>query len=439
MSKSQDLKEQRASLIAQTRQLFDKVTQEEKRETFTDEEQKEYDTRMADIDHLAEEIAINERKEKLEHVEAEQKQSAGRQTSPIASRSTNVQMSPEEHSEAFRTWCLTGTPYQRSDSDSVYRAANAGFDCQNSTLELRTGNLNVGTNSVGGYTVPINLVTEIQRTLKYYFPIADVVTTQDTAGGEELDFTLDDDTANTSYQVAEEGSIGAADDVVLSRVTMRAYKFTPKILKVSWELLQDSSTNVEQYIGDVFGERFGREIETAVIGTNAGSSAPEGLFYGVSAGATLATGNPFDATFVAKLINLETSLDIAYRRQPGVGFLMHDSVWGAIRQVSTSYSLPLIQTDLTNHLAPRLLGYPVYISNAMTSYANKDSVYYTNKPIVYFGDFSKYRWRNAGGVHVIRLNELYVANGQVGFMMWRRGDGRYTHSKTCAKTLNTYV
>jgi hypothetical protein len=43
-------------------------------------------------------------------------------------------------------------------------------------------------------------------------------------------------------------------------------------------------------------------------------------------------------------------------------------------------------------------------------------------PIV-FGDFSSYYVRNVKGIQVVRLNELYAANGQVGFMAFMRGDG----------------
>ena len=51
------------------------------------------------------------------------------------------------------------------------------------------------------------------------------------------------------------------------------------------------------------------------------------------------------------------------------------------------------------------------------------------KPII-FGDFSNYYVRNVQGIQVVRLNELYAANGQVGFMAFMRADGALVNAGT---------
>jgi HK97 family phage major capsid protein len=430
LSTSQELREQRASLAASARQLLDKV-EEEKRDALSEEERDLYDSKMQDIDKLAKDIEKCERQEHLQQVEAELRQSAGRKVGPAPIKN---QSSNQEYAEALRTWCLAGSPSKRTDSDSLYRAAQLGFDCHSNGVNLRS--LSVGTPSAGGYTVPITLTAGIEEKLQYYFPVSQYVNTFHTSAGEDLDFTLSDDVAQRASIKGEAVANGTATDPALDRVTMGAFKYVSGHIKVSWELLEDSSINIVDYLSNAFGARFGRTFEEAVISSNAGSTAPEGLLYGVSAGATMATGNNID---VAKLIDTEVSLDLAYRRNPSVAWVMHDSTWGAIRQISTEDSLPLIQTDLQNAFAPRLLGYPVHLSSSMLSYSSRNSPYQTNKPLIYFGCLNKYSWRTVGTDFFQRLDELYSADGQIGFNMVKRVDGRYTHVKACAKTLNTFA
>jgi HK97 family phage major capsid protein len=49
---------------------------------------------------------------------------------------------------------------------------------------------------------------------------------------------------------------------------------------------------------------------------------------------------------------------------------------------------------------------------------------------ILYGDFSYYQIRRVLGVQVVRLNELYAGNGQVGFIAFMRADGAYLNPGT---------
>ena len=89
----------------------------------------------------------------------------------------------------------------------------------------------------------------------------------------------------------------------------------------------------------------------------------------------------------------------------------------ASRSISVSAFVRRVRLGtVTEGGADRILGYPVVINQDMPAMTA------TYKPIL-FGDFSHYYVRNVSGIEVVRLNELYAANGQVGFMAFLRFDG----------------
>lgn len=63
-----------------------------------------------------------------------------------------------------------------------------------------------------------------------------------------------------------------------------------------------------------------------------------------------------------------------------------------------------------------LLGKPVVINDDMPAMA-------ASAKHTLFGDFANYHIRRVRGITVVRLNELYVENGQVGFVAFQRLDG----------------
>ena len=96
---------------------------------------------------------------------------------------------------------------------------------------------------------------------------------------------------------------------------------------------------------------------------------------------------------IAKLLELEVSVDPAYRNLPGTGFLMHDNTWQSIRQMVDLSGRLMLNSDIQNGVEKRLLGYPVYISNNMTPITTPGD----DAPLILFGALKKYRFRKIAG------------------------------------------
>jgi HK97 family phage major capsid protein len=423
-----ELRNQRAELLAEARKITSKETESC---PLSAEDKERVEGYIGQIDALAVQLERAERSERLDKYEHEMRQVEPRKVQP-ATTSARGQVTDGQRKEAFRNWCLRGTVQGANiGPDAHYRAADCGVNLNSPELELRA--MSKGTNSAGGFGVPTDFTAEYEKYLAYYFPLGNALSSFTTSDGRDLPYTRFSDTGNAAAIVAEAGSIGYATDPTLSQVTFKAWKYVTS-LKVSTELLQDSVVDLEQYFGEAFAERFARGYEAAVISSNAGSAAPEGLLTGLSVGTTLATGNPIT---LAKLISMETSVDIAYRSLPGAGWIMADGTWAAIRQLADTAGMPILQTDIQSGVAPRLLGYPVHISNTLTSHASPGD----NAVLAVFGALSKYRQRFCSNRTLIRQNELFAANGQVGFVMAERYDGRHigpVGASGSMKTLNSF-
>lgn len=427
--KSSELRNQRAALVAEARGIVAKA-EAEKRD-LNEDENKAYESKMSDVDSLANDISKAERSEKLDHVEAELRQSAGRKASPVAP-TARTEVRDEDRKAAFRAWTLAGTNNADNSADMSLRAAQAGVNLHSNTLELRA--LSVGTTTAGGYTVPVTLSTQIEKALKYYSDVRQFCKTITTATGDNLDWPTVTDVSNQAAIVAEAGAPATNVDPTFGKVTFKSELFHSDIVKVSVQLLQDSVVDVEALLADMLAERIARKMESEFMVGAGGGSAPNGLVTGSTVGVNLATGN---AITFAKLKDLEHSVDIAYRRNGA--FLMHDLTWAAIEKIVDSTGRPIFlpgYQGLGQQTQRSIFGYPVYLSNQFANYSGSEG---DTQPLILFGDFSRYMVRDvAAGFVLTKFNELYMGNMQVGFQLWRRAWGDYIGPAGCVKSLNSF-
>jgi HK97 family phage major capsid protein len=236
--------------------------------------------------------------------------------------------------------------------------------------------------------------------------------TLQTSTGATLAIPTNDDTANTGAIVAEEGSHASGTALTLAQVNLGAYLYSSKIVKVSWQLLQDSEIDFPSLLARKFGERLGR-IQNTHLTTGTGSGQPQGVVIGAASGVAGATGTT--TTIPADdLFNLFHSVDIAYRAN--ARWMMSDTAALALRKVKDGNGQYLWQPGLQMSAPDMLLGKPVVINNDVAVPA-------ASAKSVLFGDFSNYYIREVKAIQVVRLEELYAANGQNGYMAFMRMDG----------------
>lgn len=423
---AKELRDDRAALLAQTRQIHDAAAAEKR--DLTAEEDEKFANLMGEIDKLPAQIRAAEQKEWLEAQEAELRAGQGRRSQAPRPATAGRELDEHQAGEFLRAWALAGASTGRPDADTVHRASQFGFDVNSQVITCRA--LSKGTTTAGGHTVPQSFSDQLEKILSYFFPIGEAFEMFGTEDGRDYPWPTVTDTANSAGIVAEAGSIGSSTDPTFGQVVFKSWDYFSPIVKVSYQLLRDSARNIPALLAELFGERFGRALDTATISANAGTAAPEGILNGVTRGVALASGN---AITFAKLLALESSVDLAYRNLPGTGFIMHDGTWQNIRGLVDSTGRPLLNMDMQNGVQRRLLGYPVFISNNMTSIDSPGD----DAPLITFGALKKYKVRRVGGTTVTRLNELYAGNGQVGFCMHEAYDGRWT-TKSGVKTLNSF-
>ena len=186
------------------------------------------------------------------------------------------------------------------------------------------------------------------------------------------------------------------------------------MIKVSEELLNDSVFDLKNYISREFARRIGAKEEEAFF-TGDGSGKPLGILAATGGAETGITAASATAITADELIDLFYSLKAPYRRN--AVWVLNDSTIKAIRKLKDNNGQYLWQPSLTAGTPDTILGRPVRTSAYMPAIA-------ASAKTIAFGDFSYYWIADRQGRSFKRLNELYAANGQVGFRASQRVDGK---------------
>ena len=102
-----------------------------------------------------------------------------------------------------------------------------------------------------------------------------------------------------------------------------------------------------------------------------------------------------------EIIDLEHSVDPAYRSSPRAAFMMNDSVLQAVRKLKDGQGNYLWQNGNVQAGVPGTInGRPFYINQAMASQA-------TGARVMLFGDFSKYFVRKVGAPVIGVMRERF--------------------------------
>lgn len=269
----------------------------------------------------------------------------------------------------------------------------------------------VGTDSEGGYTVPEGFWNSLIESRLAFGGMRQARTfVFRTATGNDLPIPTVDDTSNTGA-ILNENTEDSELDVVFSEVILQAFKYTSKIVKVPFELMQDSAFDMAAFLGRILGTRLGR-IENTHFTTGDASSKPNGAVTASALGKTAASST---AITHAEMTDLEHSVDPAYRN--GAEFMFNDSTLSAIKQltVGSSDDRPLWAPGMVAGAPNTINGLPYVINQDMGSIA-------TGVKVALFGDFSQYWIRDVGSLRLKRLDERYSEFDQVAFVALMRTD-----------------
>jgi len=269
--------------------------------------------------------------------------------------------------------------------------------------------------TAGGDTIPEGFLPEWEFAQLAFGGVRQVARVIRTATGNALPIPTTDDTTNTGELLAE--NTGAAEqDVATGAVTLNAYKYSSKLVKVSVELLQDSAFDVPSELGRLLGERIARITNTHFT-TGTGSAQPNGV---VTAGAEgVDIGSYAGGVSGDDILTLIHSVDPSYRN--AASFMLNDSTLLIVRKIKddsggTGVGNYLWQAGLESGSPGTIAGHPYTVNQDVADGA-------TSAKFMLFGDFGKYIVRDAAGIRFRRLTERYAEADQEAFVAFSRHDG----------------
>lgn len=421
------LREEQETALAEARTALDEI--ETADESRSKELEEQHDRAMARYDelevkaereekHAERQRKLAERQDELNQIDKDKRPGGGERTAKGAGETEDTPEAREKKkAEAFGAFLRHGFGGCTDEQREIIRAQSR--EVRQIVGENEARAQGVSTSAAGGALVPEDFMAELVKSLKAFGPMndAEIVNRIETATGADLPWPTVDDTSNEGALLAENTQVGE-QDVTFSSKTLEAYKYTTKLIRVSNELLQDSVFNVEEWLRMLMAERVGRILNRHFT-TGTGSSQPNGIATASTLGVTAASSTTLTAD---ELIDLEHSVDPAYRSDPSCRFMFNDDTFKIIRKLKDGQSNYLWQpADLRVGAPASFLGYPYSVNQAMNSFEgiSPDG---DNRPVI-FGAMNRYAVRMVRALAVRRLTERYADYDQVGFVGFMRADG----------------
>ena len=397
-----ELRERRASTWEQMKSLLD----ESSSEGMSAEQNESYARMESEMVRLTSDLEARERAEALEkRMDAPRPTPAG--VLPTTPDTAGQSTRDRTYRTAFKRYLRGGM--RALDHNQAQALTEQAVDWGSSNDEQRA--LTVTTTG-GGYLIPQDYLRDLVRRMLAFGAVQRVARTIQTDSGAAMPFPKVDDTGNVGAILAINTQV-SEQDVAFTVTTLGAFMYTSKLIRVPFQLLQDSGFDIDDFLADILAERVAR-ILNAHFTTGAGTTEPLGLVTGGTTGKTAAATTAFTA---GELIDLVHSVNSAYRNSGRARFMLGDARIVDVRKMADDNNNFLWQPGLQQGVPDTILGFPYEVNDQMPAATAGLS------PVA-FGDFySGYIIRQVKGFSLLRLEERYADYLQVGFLGYARYDG----------------
>jgi HK97 family phage major capsid protein len=402
MDKLQQLRELRNTKAKEANEINNKYAADVRMST---DDAKRMDAVLAEVEAIDNDITREQRRAQLA---AEDPKAQHEAALNAATRDPSRQ---GDESKALRAF-LAGGISNMSDVDRARMLARQTPDIRNA--------MSTTTPTEGGFTVATEYQKSLEIAMRAYGGMRQVSHRIQTATGATMNFPATDPTNEIGEIVGQNAPVGA-QDTVFNNITLDVFKYSSKKIALPFELVQDSFIDIEAYIQTLLAMRLGR-IQNKHFTVGTGVNQPKGISTVAGVGKAGAVGQTVTVLY-DDLVDLEHSIDPAYRVQPGVGYMMHDSSVRAIRKIKDAQGRPIFvpgyEADaMVNGGAPdRLMGRPITVNQDMPIMA-------ANAASILFGQLSKYTIRDVMDLTVFRMTDsAFTLLGQVGFVGFLRTGG----------------
>lgn len=399
-----ELREEQARIATNARAKFDEI-KDDTAEERAQEIEREFDAMMADHDKLNSKA---ERLEKLDTIERQMNEADSRRPSGKAEGRGVADEDLPTYREAFANMLRSKVPDAAPLSEADQYVLRQGRVDLPAEQRAQTT-----TAAAGGYSIPTELSNILVKSMLAWGPMYDpgITTELVTTGGGAIDMPTVNDTTVTAGASAGEAVTLTDDggkDVTFGQKTLNSYAYDTEWLRVSKELADDSIFAMETLLGSLLGERLGR-LANLQLTTGSGSSAPNGIVTASSLGVTAAgtAAITFD-----EILDLEHSVDPAYRSGPQVRYMLNDATLLAVRKLKDGDGNYLWQMGNVQAGIPSTInGRPYSINQSMASLA-------TGQKVMTFGDMSKYYVRKVGAplIGAIQDKDFWPGFGVAGYI-----------------------
>ena len=287
--------------------------------------------------------------------------------------------------------------------------------------------LSTGTTSAGALVAPSEFVADLIAELNDRLVVrrgatVHTITSSDGVGRP----AIDNDAADPSW-TTEVATISAETSFDFESRDLAPHFLAQQVV-VSQKLIDVSALNVEQIVRERLLYKHELVQEKAFL-TGTGSAQPLGIFTasasGIPVGRDIDSGGTGGAITNANLLDTFYSVKQQYR--DNAVWMMHRDQVATIQAVSDANGLSVLQPARTAGEPDTILGRPVYESEFAPN-TKADATY-----ALAFGDL-RYYWIADLNVWTLqRLNELYAATSQVGFISRSYHDGMPVLSSAFAR------
>ncbi|MEZ0495407.1 phage major capsid protein [Sphingomonas sp. IW22] len=395
------LRDQRADKAKEARNLLDSNTGDK----WSKDVEAKVDAIYEEIDRIDAQIERAERQAKIDGDAAADDDAQDRQHRANAGLRPEQREQADRYNAAFRNFLIRG---ERGLTGEEITTLQTGRP-QNAQT--------VGTGAGGGYLVPAGFGGELLEALRAFGGMRAVATVIQTAGGNPLPWPTVDETAQEGEIIAE-NQPATDQDITFGTTEIGAQKWSSKVFTIPFELLQDQGPgiDIEAFVRRAAAQRIARiQNKKFTIGT--GVNEPLGLVTSSVAGKVGATGSTTTVAY-DDMVDLEHSVDPAYRSMPGVGWMFHDFMLRNLKKLKDLSGYPLWLPGLSAKDPDTFLRYRYTINQDMPVPA-------ANAKSILFGDLSSYMIRDVMEVTLFRFDDsTFTRRGQIGFLAWARGTGK---------------
>lgn len=389
---ARELREKRANLIEQNKELTDRAEAEDR--AFTDEETVEYDKRFADVG------ALKDRYDRIERDETLQKEldAVPAPVSPPDNRTAEPRtVSAEDRASVYNKWFRKDLNF----TDAERRALQ-------DTTDTAGGYLHPDSMWVGELIQNVDNMTIARSLGQRIFQVPNA----DSLGAPSLATDIGDLTWTSELLIGSEDSSLAFNRRELSPHPLARY------IDVSRTLLRKAVLSPEALVRERLAYKFAAVMEANFF-TGTGASQPLGVMtasdMGISTSRDVSTGNAATALGADNLRECTYSLKPQYRKN--AKWIWHRDGVKKISLLKDGDGQYLWRPGITANDPDTILGLPVIESE----YQN--STFTSALYVGILGDFTNYWWADSLNLEIQRLDEIVSATNEVRFVARGEFDG----------------